>query len=188
VLDGHWKIDSSLPGAVPIPSGTRAVDIDLREFAFVYDESAVTSGNFGFSYENIGAQTHEIAVVKLVGDTTLEQALMSEEEEPAGIEFIGVVAPIEPGQSGTLVFTQPLGPGNYALVCFFPDTSSEEGIPHAFLGMTSEFTVGGGITPPSTGDAGLTGQRSGSLVLPAVLSLLAVVAAGSGLALARRPA
>ena len=145
-------------------------------------------------YENIGAQTHEIAVAKLNTDDTLDKfvaAVAGLEDVPEGAEFIGVAAPIEPGTSGNLVFTEPLSAGRYALVCFFPDTSSEEETPHAFLGMVSEFTVGGaGITPPSTGDAGLAaGSSHVSLaLLVGVATLFAVVTGAGALTVARRRA
>ena len=34
-----------------------------------------------------------------------------------------------------------LAPGNYVLICFFPDTSNALGLPHALVGMVKEFTI-----------------------------------------------
>ncbi len=68
---------------------------------------------------------------------TIEDAL-GEEGPPEDVSFLGVGGPWDPGTDTTLVFTEPLEAGRYAMVCFVEDA---DGTPHAFLGMTSEFTV-----------------------------------------------
>jgi hypothetical protein len=66
---------------------------------------------------------------------------------PAGVEVIGGIAPVAPGDEGWLAFTSRLDPGRYLMICFLPDTSDPAGTPHAAKGMLSEFNVaveGGG--------------------------------------------
>jgi hypothetical protein len=88
-----------------------------------------------------------------------------------------------------MVFTGPLAAGRYGLVCFFP---SPQDVPHAFLGMVSEFSVGtaggaGAVRPPSTGDGGLLATRSEELSLTLLtIGLLAVSAGAGGLVVAIR--
>ena len=37
--------------------------------------------------------------------------------------------------------TMNLTPGNYMLICFFPNTAAPGGLPHALSGMVKEFTI-----------------------------------------------
>jgi hypothetical protein len=49
---------------------------------------------------------------------------------------------IRPGQEDVdIAFAEPLAPGKYALVCFFPDTDDPEFTAHVEKGMLAEFTV-----------------------------------------------
>jgi hypothetical protein len=48
---------------------------------------------------------------------------------------------IRPGQVVDMAFGGSLEPGQYALVCFLPDTSDPEFTAHIDKGMFAEFTV-----------------------------------------------
>lgn len=193
---GVWKISGSTDAPVPIPAGTRTVDMKLQEYAFVYDKTQVTSGNFAFRISNVGKEDHEMVLVKVAAGVNLMQALQSSgsgRRPSSGIEDVGFGGPWEPGVNTTMVFSSALSNGHYALLCFIP---APDDTPHAFKGMVSEFDVtgstatGGGSTvrPPNTGDAGLLGtdgQRSLSAGLLA-LGLLAIISGAAGLKLATR--
>jgi hypothetical protein len=56
---------------------------------------------------------------------------------PPPAKPIGWIAAIEPGMSQ--LFTADFAPGNYAFVCFIPD--SKDGKPHYAHGMTRQFSV-----------------------------------------------
>jgi plastocyanin len=106
---------------------------------------------------------------------------------PAGTSFDGsklvnsgiysAAFPGAVGNSFSLKFTKA---GTYAYICLL----------HADLGMAAVVNVsaagGGGITPPSTGDAGLLGQSSGSWMMYAGFALLVVSIAGSVFVYARK--
>jgi hypothetical protein len=195
--DNKWRISGAIQRTVPIPAGVTPVPVALQEFAFVYDKSLTASGNIAFQASNIGAAPHELQIAKLNTNRPLVD-LINEggEGPPEGVEDIGGLF-FEPGESGNLVFTQPLAPGRYAMVCF---VETPQGVPHAALGMFSEFTVGpaaaatpappgtGTIAPPRTGDAGLVGAESGVSLqqLMFLASALLLVAGLGSLATAKR--
>jgi plastocyanin len=82
--------------------------------------------------------------------------------------FFGAGPESVAGTSFSLTFTKP---GTYLYLCVL----------HADQGMSGviEVSAGGGITPPSTGDAGIAGQgHTVNLALVGVLSVLAVFVAG----------
>lgn len=137
--DGVWLIDNEEANEAQIPDGTTAVEVSLVEFAFNYDASAIADGNIAFAADNIGGAPHEIALVGLDEGVDLEASLQGIAEGTAeGIEVLGVGGPWEPGESANMVLTEELPSGRYAMVCF---VEADDGTPHAFLGMTSEFTI-----------------------------------------------
>lgn len=212
--DGY-VIGPTEPASRPIPPGVPAVDMTLQEYAFVYNEAAIQAadGNFAFDVTNVGEEEHEIVVLSIDSDQSLLELLQASdpesEELPAGVEFVTFGGFFPPGAEGTTLFDQPLGPGKYGLVCFVP---SPEGVPHAFLGMVSEFEISGGlaggggtsdggagggstggggtgggpITPPSTGSGGLLdGATTSSSIMLAMASVLVVAGLGGLFALRR---
>jgi hypothetical protein len=174
LVGGVWKIDGGTIVDAPIGAGTTVVPVSLKEFNFSFDKSATASGNIAFQGTNNGQQFHEMAIAKIPANANLQE-LLADEEAP-GVEMVGVVF-MAPGDSASMVFSQPLAAGRYAMVCFVPDEAT--GTPHAFLGMATDFTVGsaggGAVRPPSTGDGGLIGgSHTGDALLAAgVLMLLA---------------
>jgi hypothetical protein len=144
VLQGEeWKIDGQEPESVEVPDGYTTIDVDLDEFSFTFDTAAASEGGqIAFAAENVGEQEHELGLARIPADADINELLMSE-EEPEGLEFFGAVF-ASPGETPNLVLTEPLDAGRYIFVCFLPDTEEgvgEDGTPHAFKGMVSEFTV-----------------------------------------------
>ena|GEM_PF-2418470 len=136
-----WKLDGSQDLIPEIPSDVTPIDLGMSEFAFSLDPSAITSENpIAFRATNGGQQEHELQFVRVPADFDLQAALRSE-EEPPGIENIGFLEPVEPGEETNMVFTQPLEPGRYVGVCFVEDPQT--GQEHALLGMFFDFTVPG---------------------------------------------
>ncbi len=131
-----WKIDGEEPLSTAIPSGVTAVDVQLAEFAFVYNPAEAAGGNAAFKLDNIGQQEHELFIARAPEGPPLMELLEAVEE----LELIGGIQ-VEPGKQRNLVLTEVLSPGRYAVVCFLPDVNDPEGTPHAFKGMVSEFTV-----------------------------------------------
>lgn len=140
-VDGEWKVDGL--GNVPqeIPGGVKKVNLELNEFAFGFNASEITDGNFAFAAKNVGKQNHQVGVLKVPADADIQELIQSEEEEIPGVEDIAFTLPFPPGDEVNVVFDQPLEPGRYALLCFVPDSEDPEGTPHALKGMTAEFTI-----------------------------------------------
>ncbi len=144
VKDGDiWKLDGLFVLSDEVPDGVDVVDLELVEFAFAFDPAsdAVESGNFAFHVKNTGEQPHMVGIIKIPEDADLQEILQSEEEDIPGVEDIDFRFPYNPGDESDLVFDSPLEPGHYALACYISDANDPEGTPHAFKGMTAEFTV-----------------------------------------------
>jgi hypothetical protein len=139
---GNWTVSSlELFGASPdVPDGYTTYDMSLAEFSFNLDGD-VAAGKDAFALKNDGKQPHEAILAKLDPNVDLQQALQSP-DQPEGVEVVGGVPDVEPGETYNLIFSEPLEPGRYAFVCFLPDLDEgPDGTPHAFKGMTHEFTV-----------------------------------------------
>jgi len=145
VRDGDdWKLDELIPISPDIPADMTAVTLQLNEFAFGFNRSDIEDGNFAFTAENIGKQDHQVVVVELDDGVVLDEALALQGpagDDPPGVTTMTVAGPILPGQQFNVVFEEPLEPGNYALICLFPDTEDPDGTPHADKGMAADFTV-----------------------------------------------
>jgi hypothetical protein len=141
-----WKIDGTDPLQVPVPSRTTAIGVKMDEFVFTYDPAKIKDGNVVFRISNAGEQAHELVLLRVPEDFNLQAALASD-QLPAGIEFVGGIAPKAPKESANLVFTEALMAGRYMMLCFLPDTSDPLGTPHVVKGMASDFAIpaqGGG--------------------------------------------
>jgi hypothetical protein len=132
-----WKLDSVEDLSAEIPDGVTAVDLSTLEYRFQFDETAITSGNIAFNISNIGGEQHVIDLAKIPEDLDIEAALQSD-EEPPGIEGVGNIEPLDPGGGTTMVFTEPLAPGRYAMICW---VETADGEPHYLKGMWAEFTI-----------------------------------------------
>ena len=139
-VDGKWKLDALKNVPKEIPGGVKKVDLELNEFAFGFNASETTDGNFAFVAKNIGKQNHQVVVFKVLEGVDLKEALQSEEEVP-GFAEIAFAGPFPPDDEGTVVFDQPLQPGRYGLACFIADREDPDRTPHAFKGMIAEFTI-----------------------------------------------
>jgi hypothetical protein len=186
--EGAWKLHDEVALFTPFPAGVRIVPVETRDFSFALDRAAASVGNIAFDVTNTGQQPHEVLVARIPAGLNLAQAVQLP-EPPAGVEVLGGIFIEEPGGRQSLVFTEPLRAGRYALLCFVEDPAS--GLPHAVLGMFAEFTVGPvgvptGILPPATGDAGLVAERGAWVSLTALV--LVALSSGASLALALRRA
>ena len=121
--------------------------IQLSEFTFVVPKDF--NGKGMTEVTNVGGQVHEMVMFKLKPGKTLDDAkkfllVPPGTPPPAGpppfspIPKIGGLTGLTPNQSAWLDLD--LAPGNYMLICFFPDPA-KQGLPHALEGMVKEFTV-----------------------------------------------
>jgi len=138
---------------------TGDISVELADFKFVGLPATVKTGEQTWAVKNDGAQLHELAIFLLGDGITFDQfiGLLSESDAtpmpgmestptPAGsptasgpppvLDFAGF-APVSPGYTGWALIG--LAAGNYAAVCFVPD--SESGKPHFMLGMAMAFSA-----------------------------------------------
>lgn len=99
----------------------------------------ITPGRRTIRVENHAKQPHHADLVRIVDGKTMADvnAWMGNQEGPAPFVPMGGITPIAPGQVN--YFTADFVPGNYILVCFFPDAN--DGKPHIRHGMVREFKV-----------------------------------------------
>jgi hypothetical protein len=137
--DDIWKLDGIRATSDEIADGVETVDLALNEFAFEFDaeDQHLASGKFAFRISNEGEQIHEAVLFQLPAEGDLLELLGAESPDLA---FLGVKFPLMADDEVDWAVPD-LTAGRYALVCFLPDTDDPEGTPHAFKGMTAEFTV-----------------------------------------------
>ena len=115
------------------------VVITARDFQFVLSQP-ITAGSHTVQLVNEGGQAHEVVLVKLAPAAKAKDFIAAFEPgavgPPPGRPLGGIVG-IERGARG--LFTAQFDPGQYALICFFPDPKT--GAPHFAQGMTWEFDV-----------------------------------------------
>ncbi len=101
----------------------------------------LTPGRHTIRVENAGPQLHELALLKLAPGKTAADFAAWDKGGMKGAppaEPIGGVVGLDKGASAT--FTADLTPGDYALMCFIPD--SKDGKLHYMHGMMKPIKVG----------------------------------------------
>lgn len=114
------------------PAATR-IDVTATDYAFAL-ASAPAAGRTSFVMTNEGEERHLMALLRLAEGATWDDVMESQGEEGVEeeLESDSVVG------GGEAVLTADLVPGEYALICYIPDS---EGTPHVMLGMRETFTV-----------------------------------------------
>jgi hypothetical protein len=130
------KVSASTGPAAPEPTA----DLVVKLVDFDFQLSApLTAGHHVIRVENDGGQPHEIALVQLKpGKEPMDFAAWGLKQEGAAPgALFGGVSGIMPGAHAFA--TVDLPPGDYALLCFFPD--GKDGKPHFVHGMVKKITV-----------------------------------------------
>ena len=138
------------PTAVPFtagePSGATLpaadVTVDLVDFNFAIP-AEIAAGPKVWQISNKGQQWHEMAIVKLNEDATIDDVLtmLQSEEEPSGpppFEDVAFWSPNSPGETGYVTWDLPAG--EYTVICFLPDLAGDMSS-HAAHGMVADLTV-----------------------------------------------
>lgn len=116
------------------------VTIQLTDYDFQLS-GPLTHGKHVVRVENTGAQAHEIVIAALAPGKTLQDFVAWEaggEQGPLPTgQWLGGVTTIDAGRHAS--FTATLPPGNYLLLCFWPDV--KDGKPHILHGMAKEIKV-----------------------------------------------
>ncbi len=113
--------------------------ITTADFRFAQSES-ISAGLHTIRVTNRGSMPHEVVVVKLNPGVSAKEFGIAVESgvagPPPGMPIGGIVG-LDSGAHG--FFTARFEPGNYGLICFFPDPVT--GKPHYMHGMTADFIV-----------------------------------------------
>ncbi|HEY8832704.1 MAG TPA: hypothetical protein VIM21_09330 [Gemmatimonadaceae bacterium] len=114
------------------------ITTSLFDYGFKFS-SPIRAGAHTIRVHNTGPQSHEVELVQLAPGKTVSDfvAWLGDMKGPPPAKPIGGIAGIEPGMSE--FFSANFTPGNYALICFIPD--SKDGKPHFLHGMTQQFSV-----------------------------------------------
>jgi hypothetical protein len=112
------------------------------DYAYEGVPATIAAGTVAFEFENASeAEDHMMGIVRKKDGVTLTFAELLDLPDDQGedqTEFLGeAFAP--PGETGSALAT--LTPGSYAMICFIPVGSGEDGPPHFTQGMLQEFTV-----------------------------------------------
>jgi len=169
---GEWILDAGPEAGLPpatltvtgeageaaaAPEG--AVSVEVDNFQIILPEQ-IEAGPQIWEVTNIGDQPHEVIVSMTPERLSVEDAmtllqLPPDATPPPGLPSleetlpVGFVPPIS-NEKTTLV-EMNLEPGHYVAVCFIPE--KEEGVPHAFKGMVTTFSVGADgeqVEPPAS--------------------------------------
>jgi hypothetical protein len=129
--------DADSVDVAPVADST----IKLSEFTFVVPDGF--DGHGMVDVANVGGQIHEMVMVKLDDGKTATDAakfFAAPKGKPpfTTIPGIGGTVGLSPKQHAWL--DMDLDPGNYALICFFPDPA-DNGTPHVLEGMLKEVTI-----------------------------------------------
>ncbi|HXC25285.1 MAG TPA: hypothetical protein VNU46_05165, partial [Gemmatimonadaceae bacterium] len=114
------------------------VTVTLSDYSFALSKP-LTKGTHTIRVENTAMQTHEIEIVQLspgktIGDLTKWAANY---QGPPPARPVGGLSGIGHGRHG--FFTVDLPPGEYGLICFYPDM--KDGKPHFMHGMQQQITI-----------------------------------------------
>ena len=99
----------------------------FKDFSFVLPDS-LKAGPILLNVTNEGAEPHQVTFLKLAPGKTVQDAtnFLGEQIGPAPFERVGGMSALSTGQSGWVKLD--LEPGNYAALCFVPDSTTMQ--PH----------------------------------------------------------
>lgn len=125
------------------PAAEPATDLTIKLTDYDFQLSQpLRAGRHVVRVENGGMQPHEIVIAALSSGKTLQDFIAWEKGGEKGPlptgEWMGGVTTLDVG--GHSQFTTTFAPGNYLLLCFWPDT--KDGKPHLMHGMGKEIRIG----------------------------------------------
>lgn len=136
--ESAWRLSGERQQPVTAPADAAIVDVAIGERSFTLAETTVDGPDVVLRGSNRADEDHEMLVLRLApGYTTADLLRASGPDLPEDVTFIGA-ATVRAGDENELVLVD-LDPGEYTIVCFFPD---EQGTPHLAQGMEATFSVG----------------------------------------------
>ncbi|MFN2557581.1 MAG: hypothetical protein ABR592_12090 [Nitriliruptorales bacterium] len=142
----HGGTVTGAAACVPVgdpASATSAMAVTLDEWSVRTAQPQVAAGRITFNVENIGAEPHELVIVRATGDPgalPVDQEGAVDEQQLPPDALIGEIEafPARTNCQGTF----ELSPGEYVLFCNVVDRHGGEQHVHYRLGMHTKLTVG----------------------------------------------
>jgi hypothetical protein len=139
---GQVKSFQVAPGETGGTAPKADASVTMADFNFLGDVTSLPAKKTTLEVKNGGPQPHELTVIKLNNGITVDQIkqLLNSDTPPAGpppIDDAGGLGALQANQTGYV--EMDLKAGQYAFVCFVPDTAT--GKPHAALGMIKAIEV-----------------------------------------------
>lgn len=136
---------AATPQSVEQAPTTDGGTIQLSEFTFVVPPGFKGQGTV--KIETVGTQVHELIIYRILPGKTFDEVKnyilgAASGKSPSGappFDDVGGVVGLGPHQTNYQKMS--LAPGKYALLCFMPDTSVKDGLPHALKGMAQELDI-----------------------------------------------
>jgi len=128
------------PPAPQAQAGPNHIFVTAQDYAFTAPDS-IPAGLEMFHLVNKGPSLHHLQVVALDSGKTVSDlmaAMKNPGPPPAWARFVGGPNAAAPTGVDTTVAYVTLAAGNYAILCFIPDTA---GVPHFMHGMIRALTV-----------------------------------------------
>lgn len=126
-----------------VPSQPEAdLTLKLADYAFIFDQSAVTAGQHTIEVRNQGPQeAHEVVIIRLNDGVTVQDFLanLDPSSGPPPGHVVAGVAPFGEDVVNYMDVEFEAG-ATYGLLCAAPSTE-HDGQPHFMLGMIGQFTV-----------------------------------------------
>ncbi len=122
-------------------SATSTLAVTLDEWSVQTAQPRVPAGGITFNVENVGAEPHELVIVRAAGPGSLpvdEEGAVDEQKLPPGA-LIGEIEAFPAGTNCQGTFELP--PGEYVLLCNVVDRHEGEHHVHFRLGMHTQLTV-----------------------------------------------
>jgi hypothetical protein len=140
--DATFETYTGLLGGAIDACEYESVAVTGIDYAYQGVPETIPAGTTAFAFTNASEEEdHMMGIIRKKDGVTLswdELLALPEDEAEGQTEFLGeAFAP--PGGEGSALAT--LEPGDYAMICFIPVGSGEDGPPHFTEGMIQEFTV-----------------------------------------------
>lgn len=155
------EADSALDEYMLSECGYSSLDVQGMDYAYEGVPETLEAGTYGITFENAGAEVHEMVMFRLAEDAGTVEELLELPDDQLEQQLTFVTAAFAPPNEQDVTFVRLEEPGRYALVCFIPQgTTSLEQLeeepppgetpapdasppapPHVALGMSQELTV-----------------------------------------------
>lgn len=133
----RWQVDAEVLATVEPPADSTELEVAIEDYAIGVAEETVEGPVITLEGRNVGAEDHEMLVLRFEDEMTATDLLRQPGPGlPGGVTYIGQVT-VPAGERAAMTLVD-LEEGDYTIVCLLP---TPRGTPHLALGMVADFTV-----------------------------------------------